>query len=122
MNVEIKVQKLGNHWYPSIKHDDFQEIVLDSKIERYFSLIDVNNIGTLSITIEKCNNVTDNTLFFRDEDITRYFITNDNFDLTCYILNHSFKVSSYLYCLLEREFDFDFHETLYNIKISNYEV
>lgn len=118
MNTKIKIQKLGNHWYPAINHDDFQEIVLDSKIERYFSLIDVNNIGTLSITIEKCNNVTDNTLFFRDEDITRYFITNDDFDLTCYITNHPFKINSKLYCLLEREYDFSFHELLYNITIT----
>jgi hypothetical protein len=122
MNINIILKKLGNHWYPSINHDDFQEIVLDSKIEKVLSFFDKNKTGQLNITFTKCNSVINNVSFFKDEDVTRYYITNDNFDLTCYILNHSFKVSSYLYCLLEREFDFDFHETLYNIKISNYEV
>ena len=71
MNINIVLKKLGNHWYPSIDHDDFQEIVLDSKIEKVLSFFDKNKTGQLNITFTKCNSVINNVLFFKDEDVTR---------------------------------------------------
>lgn len=122
MNTSIVLKKLGNHWYPAINHNNLQELVLDPKFEKYLTLIDVNKTGVLVINFKECHEITENVLFFKDEDINRYFITNDSFNLTCFILNHSFKVSSKLYCLLEREYDFSFHQLIYNISISNYEI
>lgn len=122
MSIKILVKKIGNHWYPAINHDDAQEIVLDDKIEKFLSYLDTNKTGVLSVFFTECDWNTQNTLFFKDEDINRYFITNDDFDLSCFIRNHEFKVNSKLYCLLEREFDFSFHVLTYNIHIHNYEI
>lgn len=122
MNTKITLKKLGNHWYPSINHYDIEEIVLDDKIEKCLSLFDINKSGILYITFTESDWFSQNTLFFNDEDITRYFITNDDFNLTFFIKNHKFKINSKLYCLLEREFNFSFHVLIYNIHISNYEV
>lgn len=122
MNTSIVLNKLGNHWYPAINHNDVQELVLDPKFEKYLSLIDTNKTGCLIINFSQCHEFIENALFFKDEDINRYFITNDSFDLTCFILNHQFKISSKLYCLLEREYDFSFHQFIYKINISKYEI
>ncbi len=122
MNASIVLNKLGNHWYPAINHNDVQELVLDPKFEKYLSLIDTNKTGCLVINFSQCHEFIENALFFKDEDINRYFITNDSFDLTCFILNHQFKISSKLYCLLEREYDFSFHQFIYKINISKYEI
>ena len=122
MNTSIVLNKLGNHWYPAINHNDVQELVLDPKFEKYLSLIDTNKTGCLVINFSQCHEFIENALFFKDEDINRYFITNDSFDLTCFILNHQFKISSKLYCLLEREYDFSFHQFIYKINISKYEI
>jgi hypothetical protein len=122
MNTSIVLNKLGNHWYPAVNHNDVQELVLDPKFEKYLSLIDTNKTGCLIINFSQCHEFIENALFFKDEDINRYFITNDSFDLTCFILNHQFKISSKLYCLLEREYDFSFHQFIYKINISKYEI
>ena len=122
MNTSIVLNKLGNHWYPAVNHNDVQELVLDPKFEKYLSLIDTNKSGCLIINFSQCHEFIENALFFKDEDINRYFITNDSFDLTCFILNHQFKISSKLYCLLEREYDFSFHQFIYKINISKYEI
>jgi len=122
MNTSIVLNKLGNHWYPAVNHNDVQELVLDPKFEKYLSLIDTNKTGCLVINFSQCHEFIENALFFKDEDINRYFITNDSFDLTCFILNHQFKISSKLYCLLEREYDFSFHQFIYKINISKYEI
>ena len=122
MNTSVVLNKLGNHWYPAINHNDVQELVLDPKVEKYLSLIDTNKTGCLVINFSQCHEFIENALFFKDEDINRYFITNDSFDLTCFILNHQFKISSKLYCLLEREYDFSFHQFIYKINISKYEI
>lgn len=122
MNTSIVLNKLGNHWYPAVNHNNIQELVLDPKFEKYLSLIDTNKTGCLVINFSQCHEFIENALFFKDEDINRYFITNDSFDLTCFILNHQFKISSKLYCLLEREYDFSFHQFIYKINISKYEI
>lgn len=122
MNVNIVLKKVGNHWYPSINHNRIEEIVLDPKIEKLLSLVDKEKTGSLVINFTENHELTEGVLFFKDEDINRYFITNDSFNLTCYILNHAFKISSKLYCLLEREYDFSFHQLIYKVNISKYEI
>ena len=122
MSFKITLKKVGNHWYPSINHNRIQEIVLDPKLEKLLSLVDTDKLGILTMSFTKSYGFTQNTLFFKDEDINRYFITNDDFDLSCFVENHEFKINSKLYCLLEREFNFSFHILIYNVQISNYEV
>lgn len=117
MNTQIEFKKLGNHWYPSIEHENIEEIQLDQKVERVLTMLaSTNEFDTekVSIWINEQNTILcDNTIQFRDEDLNRYFTTNDDFDFIVYIGDKAFPISSTLYSLLEELFNFNFHNTLY---------
>jgi hypothetical protein len=121
MNTEIAFKKLGNHWYPSIEHDNLEEIQLDYKVERVLTMLSSTNefnkdIVTICI-VEQNTILYSNTIQFRDEDLNRYFTTNDDFDFIVYIGDRTFPISSALYSLLEELFNFNFHKTLYACNI-----
>lgn len=124
MNIKILFKKIGNHWYPSINHDSLEEICLNPKIERIFSILNKTKSETISIQIEEQNTILyPNTIQFRDEDLNRYFTTNDEFNFILYIGNKEFPISSTLYSLLEDLFNFNFHKTVYSCEInSDYEI
>lgn len=119
MNTKkITFKKIGNHWYPSIKHDNLEDIYLDDKIERCLSVLDKNNLETVVFSITEQNTILyGNTIQFRDEDLNRYFTTNDDFDFIVYVGERTYLVSSTLYSLLEELFNFNFHKTLYSCEI-----
>ena len=50
-----------------------------------------------------------NIVYFNDDDIARYMMTTDDFDLHYMVNGHIFEISSDLYCLLEENFNFNFH-------------
>lgn len=122
MNTQIEFKKLGNHWYPSIEHESFDDIQLDYKIERVLTRLASTNIydkEKISIRIVEQNTILyENTIQFRDEDLNRYFTTNDEFDFIVYIGDKTFPISSTLYSLLEELFNFNFHKTLYACNIT----
>lgn len=120
----INVRKIGNHWYPDIQHDSPEDLVLDKKLEKIFNIVDKFNSGTLTILfIEQTSLLHDRTIQFAEEDIYRYFITDDEFNIRVYIKNSEFTISSSLYLLLETQFNFNFHKTLYTCEITqNYEI
>lgn len=121
MNTQIEFKKLGNHWYPSIKHENLDDIQLSEKVERIlniFASTNEFNKEKISIWIIEQNTILcKNTIQFRDEDLNRYFTTNDDFDFIVYIGDRSFPISSTLYSLLEELFNFNFHKTLYACSI-----
>lgn len=121
---KITFKKLGNHWYPSINHDDLEDIILNDKVEKVLSILDKNKSGTVIIGINEQNTILyPNTIQFRDEDLTRYFTTNDEFDFIVYIGEKTYPISSSLYSLLEELFNFNFHKMLYSCEIcQNYEI
>lgn len=97
---------------------------MDKKLERIFNIIDKFKSGTLTILfIEQTSLLHDRTIQFAEEDIYRYFITDDEFNIRVYIKNSEFTVSSNLYLLLETQFNFNFHKTVYTCEITqNYEI
>lgn len=114
----ITFKKIGNHWYPSINHDSLDEISLSEKVEKCLSVLDKSKSGNVSIWINEQNTILyPNTIQFRDEDITRYFTTNDDFDFIVYIGEKTYPISSSLYSLLEELFNFNFHKTVYSCEI-----
>lgn len=117
MIISIKIKKLGNHLYPDINHNDSSEIQLSEKVERV--LHKFLNIDECEIVFfEQSDIVSDfGILQFKEEDIVRYLNTNDDFDMTFYIDDHEFIISSDLYTLLEQQFNFNFHKNLYRIEI-----
>jgi hypothetical protein len=120
MNIILKVKKIGNHWYPNIAHDSPDEIMLDEKVEKVLSKLDVDNEGELSFLLYEVHTwIEKDTLQFNDEDMWRWLNTTDSFDLRMYIRDYEYKVSSALIDLFEDQFNMDFYDTLYTIELCN---
>lgn len=120
MNIVLKIKKLGNHWYPNIEHEDPIDLVLDRKMEKYFSLLDKNNEGELVFLLSEVHSwLEKNTIQFHDEDIWRWLNTVDTFNLRVYVDDHEFEVCSALLDLFELQFNTNFHKTLYCISLEN---
>jgi hypothetical protein len=121
MYKRFKIRRIGNHWYPCVKHDYGGDISLDQKIERYFDQVSRCSGDTDEITIELEEIpiiVEDiNLIFFNESDITRFYTTDDDFNLKFEINEHEFEISSYLFGCFELQFDLNFHETLYKLHI-----
>ena len=114
----LTFKKLANHWYPEIPHDFLDDIRLSEKIEKWLSFIDKSKLGSVTITLyqQDCY-IEDSTIQFGDDSLCRYFTTNDDFDLDFWIGNRKFTISSTLYTILENQFQFNFHDTTYNVII-----
>ena len=120
MLKQLLFKKLGNHWYLDIPHDDPADLQLDDRLERFLSTLDPENFGIVDRVYLVQENYTDNVenlIEFRDEDLLRYFTTDDDFLMIIYIGKHRFTISSRFYYLLEREFQFDFHQCMYKIMV-----
>lgn len=113
----ITILKVGNHLYPDINHSEAYEIQLSEKVERILNKC-IHPTECVIVFYEQYDIIADKgVLQFKEEDIVRYLTTNDDFDLTFYVDNHEFTISSDLYNLLEQQFNFNFHKTLYRIEI-----
>ena len=120
MNILLNVIKIGNHWYPNLKHDTPDEITLNYKTEKLLSLLDKHNTGNLQFLIYEVHTWTNsNTVQFNEEDMWRWLNTTDIFDLRLYIKDNEYIVSSCLIDLLEDQFNMDFYDTLYSIELCN---
>ena len=49
MTFKLTIKKIGNHWYPDIKHDYPEDIKLDEKIDRFLDIVDKNNSKELDL-------------------------------------------------------------------------
>lgn len=121
MNILITVKKVGNHWYPNLKHDDPIELMLDPKMEKLLTLLDKNSVGELHFFLSEVHTwVEDNTIQFRDEDVWKWLNTNETFPVVMYIGDHEFEVSTLLIDLFEEQFNTNFHKTLYSINLCEF--
>lgn len=120
MNYRFNAKKLGDNWYLDVKHLYPSDIALDTKICRFFNVLDKNNSGTLEILLlESYSFVPENAIYINDEDLLRYFTTDDDFDIHFIVYDREFIISSTLYNLLEYQYNPNFHKTLYTIEIYN---
>lgn len=122
MNKELKIIKVGNHWYPSVNHVYGSDISLSDEIDKILSVLYPNQ-QVITIQFEELHSIVegDNILLFEDMDITKYMITDDeddfDFEMHFHINGHTFHISSYIYTLLENQFNFGFHESIYKVYI-----
>ena len=119
MYFRLKFKKFANHWYPEINHNDLRDISLCKTAERILNYLDKFKSGEIEIAIiEEFMVISEeHILQFDENDIARWFITGDDFDMNVYIDNHHFVISSDLYSLLEIQYQFKFHENIYRIEI-----
>ena len=114
----ITVKRIGNHWYPDIQHDFAGDLILDPKLERLLNTCDRQNDGILTICLIEQNSVLHGRIIqFAEEDIYRYFITDDEFNIRVYLDDFEFSISSNLYWLLESQFNVNFHKSVYACEI-----
>lgn len=121
--VQLIFKKVGNHWYLDIEHDNPQDLKLDPILERFIGKLDTWKTGIVDkiYLVEETGFITpEGLLQFSDDDLLRYFTTNDTFNMNIFINNHKFKISSSLYALLERKYQLDFHVSVYKFAI--YEI
>ena len=120
MNYRFYAKKLGNNWYLDINHTDPIDIAFNEKINKVFNILDTSQNGCLEITLyESYSFVPDNAIFINDEDVLRYFTTNDNFDMRFIVYDKEFTISSNMYHLIECQYNTNFHKTLYTVEIRN---
>lgn len=119
MIVKLKFKKIANHWYPCIKHNCLSNLMLNQKIERTLSYFDKDKSEIVEIMIIEQGIVLDNNniVQFDESDITRFFITDEDFDMKIYINNHVFEIPVTLYMLLEEIYHFDFHQNYFKVEI-----
>lgn len=118
MTIGITFKKVGNHWYPNINHDFPEDLILDEKIEKVFSLIDRFNYGIITVYfLEQYEILGNGTLQFDESDMIKYLTTDKFLDIRFYINDHEYKISSTLLSLLETQFNFDFQDNVYRIDL-----
>ena len=119
--AQFKIKKLGNHWYFAINHDYDADISIDPKLEKVLDLYNRTfNYDEFTIELQELPFIIDDEpiIYFDESDLTRYYITNDSFDLRFYVREHEFFVSDYIFNCLESEFNLNFHENIYRIYIN----
>lgn len=119
MDASIEFIKVGNHWYPNIAHKDPSYLRLDPRLERKLDSLNEFDFNAITIFLSEISSIMpDNgVLQFLDNDILRYMTTDDEFDLTMFIDDIEYSISSKLYTLLENTFHLDLCKTLYRIYI-----
>lgn len=121
MYTQFKIHRIGNHWYPCIKHEYNSDISLDQKIEKYLNKFSksLGDIDEITVELEEIPIITEdiNLIFFNESDITKFYTTDDDFNLRFEVNNHEFEISAYLFGCFELQFDLNFHETLYKLHI-----
>lgn len=122
MYFRLKFRKFANHWYPEVPHDSLSDISLCPKMERMLSVLDKKKDFPEDIVeiafIEEFGVISDHDILqFEEPDITRWFTTDDYFDMSVWINDHKFIISSDLYSILEQLYEFKFHENIYRIEI-----
>ena len=114
--VHFKIKKVGNHWYPCVNHEYDSDISLDPKIEKYLNNYSVKSgyVDEVTIELEEIPMITEdiNLIFFNESDITRYYTTDDDFNLRFEINDHEFEIDAYLFECFELQFNLNFHENL----------
>ena len=120
MNYKLKAKRLGEYWYLDLDHIDPKHIQFNDKIDKVLNLYDIYNAGELEIELTEVYSVIqDNTIFFDEKDLLRFFTTADDIKMKFYLRDHVFWISSDMYSLIEQQLNPNFHKTYYTIDILN---
>lgn len=104
----------------NIKHHNPNDLILDRKIELFLNKLDIYDEGIVDNIwlFEQGDYIIEEGLIqFSEEDMTRYFTTEDDFTMKIYIDKYEFYLTSRLYNLLELNYDLDLHESVYRIAL-----
>ena len=121
--LKFKVKKVGNHYYPCIIHSIEDNIAFNYKIELFLDnfLKSRESIDDLTITLEELEFIpedTTNVIIFNEEDITKFYMTDDDLEMRFEVNDEEFTISAALFDCLEKQFNAEFDLTLYKIYLS----
>lgn len=119
--LKFNIKKVGNHYYPCIIHNIEDNIVLEYKIELCLdNFIRERGVSDITVVLEELSFIPeelDNVILFNEEDITRFYMTDDDFNMRFEVNNEEFTISAALFDCLERQFNAEFDLTLYKIHL-----
>lgn len=104
----------------NIKHHNPNDLILDRKIELFLNKLDIYDEGIVDniwLFEQRDYIIEEGLVQFSEEDMTRYFTTEDDFTMKIYIDKYEFSLTSRLYNLLELNYDLDLHESVYRIAL-----
>lgn len=119
MVIRIDFKKVGNHWYPCLKHDDPNDLCLEPKVERLLSKIDYVGFGSVTMYVKQSHSIigSKGIVQFTDDSIRRYLQTDESFLMSMYIDDYHYQISTELFTLLENEFGLDLYHNFYQLEL-----
>lgn len=117
----LTIKKVGNHWYPDIPHLSGADISLSPETDRFLNLFGaIKDSDKFTLYIDEVPWVTneDRIIYVNEEDLTRYYVTDDYFTIRFTIGKHEFGIGVYLYYCLTTELDLNLHTGLYQISFA----
>lgn len=121
----LTIKKVGNHWYPDIIHQSGTDLTLGEAIEQKLDQLSIeNNTDKLTFIIDDVPWILneDEVIYINEEDLTRYYITDDYFPMRFIVNGQEYSIEMSAYDLIITELDLKFHTELYQIKLEKYEI
>lgn len=106
---KVDFKRIGNHWYPSLKHDNPEDLMLDDQLEILLDSQYDSKYG--EITVYMCEMLysdiqdDENTwIVFDKEDYERYSSTEDCFDVHFTYKDRRYSVRSKILDAVQTEY------------------
>lgn len=119
--IKFKIKLVGNHWYPDIPHNFLTTPMFSKKTERYLDLINKHSgkQDEFSIELEEIGIILDgfNIIYFNEDDLFKFFTTDEDFYIRMLINNHEFAIHSDFYNLLDTYFAFNKYDEYYRLHL-----
>lgn len=115
---------MGNHWYIDLPHSDPRPLKMCSSVERYFNKLNPEGyiIDNIYLLEQGDSVVLDGLIEIKDNDLSKIFLSNDEFNMEIFIDNHPITISSSLYTLLEKRYKLDLHLNIYRLIIDETKI
>ena len=120
----LTIKKVGNHWYPNLDHNLGTDLSLGEAIENKLNELSIAMCtDKLTFIIEEVPWIINESeiIYINEEDLTRYYITDDYFPMRFIVNNQEYSIEMSAYDLIITDLDLKFHTDLYQIKLENYE-
>lgn len=98
---------------------DAKDLVLPEKFNRYLNYINRENKDTIYVELFEQDAIVikEGLVEFTDEDLTKYFTTAEDFNMTVFINKRKFTISTRLFTLLEENFELGLGQNIFRLVV-----